>query len=90
MLVITWYDDGKHKSNSSCVSLADKTSYGLYPVDLSSIVGNGGCYGNALEDFIYEFDRKLGELKAFREMLDEMYQFQDIVRVDCLGKEIKK
>ena len=89
MLVITWYDNGKNRDNSSTVSIADKTPFGLLPVDLSCIHGSGGCYGSALEDFIYEFDKKLGELKAFREMLDEMYQFQTKVRVDCFGKEIK-
>lgn len=89
MLVITWYDNGKHKSNSSVVSIAEKDAFGLSNVDLSIITGVGGCYGNALEDFIYNFDMKLGELKAFREMLDEMYQFQTKVKVDCFGKEIK-
>lgn len=89
MLVITWFDNGKHKSSSSCVSIADKTDFGLQPVNLSDVCGNGGYYGDALEDFIYEFDKKLEELKAFREMLDEQYQYQHKVRVDCFGKEIK-
>lgn len=90
MLVITWHDNGKHKHNSSCVSVADKTAFGLFPVNISDICGSGSYYGNALEDFIYNFDMKLGELKAFREMLDEQYQFQDMIRVDCFGKEIDK
>ena len=89
MLVITWHDDGKHKWNSSCVSLADKTDYGLLSVDISTISGSGGYYGAALEDFICEFDKKLNELMEFRKMLDEQYQHQNIVYVDCFGNEIK-
>lgn len=90
MLVITWHDNGKHEHDSSCVSLADKTDYGLFPVDLSCISGYGSYYGMALKDFIYEFDKKLEELKVFRAMLDEQYQYQNKICVDCFGKELIK
>lgn len=90
MLVITWHDNGKHEHDSSRVSFADKTDYGLFAVDLSGISGYGGHYGDALEDFICEFDKKLEELMEFRRMLDWQYQFQKKIRVDCFGKELVK
>jgi hypothetical protein len=92
-LKIIWHDDGKHRSNSSSVSIRSFTHLGVFDViSPTDITGVGGCYGDALEDFIEQFDSYLDGLMEFRdEVLNtkKSYDNEYVVSVDCSGNPLR-
>lgn len=83
-LVPTWYDDGKHKGNSSVVTVRSIKECGLAAVPSpTDIIGTGCCYGDALEDYIEQFDDYLETLRKFREeVLDTKRAYDEAISVD--------
>lgn len=71
------------KGNFWAVSVRDQAPQGLEKLGSpSDIIGTGGCYGTALEDFIAQFDEYLDELKSFRdEVLESKRAYLDAVIV---------
>ena len=89
-LKIIWYDDGKHRSS---VSVRSFTHLGVFDViSPTDIIGVGGYYGDALEDFIEQFNSYLDVLTEFRdEVLNtkKSYDNEYVVSVDCGGNPLK-
>lgn len=91
-LKFIWHDNGKHKSDSSSVSVREFTDYGVFDViSPTDIVGTGSYYGMALEDFIEQFDEYIASLVKFRnEIADTKRAYEEVVRVDFSGNPLKQ
>ena len=87
---IIWYDNGKHNSSSSRVSVREFTDYGVFDViSPTDIVGTGSCYGDALKDFTKQFDEYIARLQKFRdEVILTTKAYTDTVEVDCFGNPV--
>lgn len=90
-LKLIWNDNGKHKSNSSSVSIREISDYGLSDViSPTDIVGTGSNYGIALEDFIQQFDEYIASLAKFRsEVLSSKKAYEEVISVDFSGNPLK-
>ena len=94
MIKLGHYNDGKEKWQSHEIMMLEDDLYnpktGMHYYDLFGACGYGSTKEEALNDFIREFKRSLNELKAFETMLDDLnFIANNIVNIDCFGKEIK-
>lgn len=87
-----WNDNGKHNSSSSTVSVREFTDYGVFDViSPTDIVGVGSHYGEALEDFINQFNEYIADLEKFRdEILNSKKAYTEAVEVDYSGNPLTK
>ena len=94
MIEMTYHDDGKGKWQSHEISIIEHDFYNA-EVDVFShnpfdIIGYGETKEEAIEDFKRKFRYVIAELQAFQTMLLYTDAITDnIVVVDCMGKEIK-
>lgn len=87
-----WHDNGKHKSNSSRVSIREFTYYGVFDViSPTDIVGTGSCYGEALADFVEQFEAYINSLVKFKnEIAGSTRAYEEVVEVDCCGNPVQQ
>lgn len=86
-LKFIWHDNGKHKSNSSRVSIRELTDYGIFDVvSPTDIVGTGSCYSEALEDFNKQLEDYISSLIKFKtEIANSTKAYTEVVEVDSCG-----
>lgn len=81
MYIVKWSHTGKMGSGNAThtVSLVQKNVDTLEDVNIPGLCpGVGSCYGDALEDFLENFDAALKELHSVREMLNQPYGSYEI------------
>ena len=94
MIKLGYHNDGKEKWQSyEIVMLEDdfyNSDFGVYSHNPFDICGYGATKEEALNDFMIKFKYVMDELDAFKTMLyDSNVIIDNIVNVDCFGKEIK-
>jgi hypothetical protein len=95
LLRLSYYNDGKEKSQSHEVTIADacpfyNSEYDIFSLNPFDITGYGSTKEEALENFKRKFDYVIREWCAFGKMLFETDVIEnDIVEVDCFGKAAK-
>ena len=95
MLRLSYYNNGKEKSQSHEVTIADacpfyNSEYDIFSLNPFDITGYGSTKEEALENFKRKFDYVIREWCAFGKMLFETDVIEnDIVEVDCFGKAVK-
>lgn len=93
MIRLTYYNDGKEKSQSHEVAIDETPFYDVdHDVstnDIFGLVGYGETKEEALDDFKKKFSYIMDEWRAFEKMLLETDTIEDrIIEVDCIGNEI--
>ena len=96
MIELTHYDDKKEKWQSHEIEIREKDfsteiddDTWVYSHNPFYITGYGATKDQAIEDFKKKFVYVMKELKAFETMLlDTDIITNNIIEVDCLGKEI--
>ena len=91
-LKLIWNDNGKHNSSSFTVSVRNFTDYGVFDaISPTDIVGSGSHYGEALEDYINQFNEYIVNLEKFRdEFLNSTKAYTEAVEVDWCGNPVIK
>lgn len=94
MIQMTYHNDHKEKGQSHEISIREQNFHNfekdVWSHDLFDIVGYGATKDEAIEDFKNKFRYVMTELKAFETMLLDTDVITDnIIEVDCMGKEIK-
>lgn len=94
MIKLGYHNDGKEKWQShEIVMLEDdfyNSDFGIHSHNPFDICGYGATKEEALNDFMRKFKYVMDELDAFKTMLyDSNVIIDNIVNVDCFGKEIK-
>lgn len=91
-LKLVWNNNGKHKSNSVMVSVRELTDFGMFDViSPTDIVGVGGCYGTAEEDFASKLDEYISSLVKFRdEVVKTKRAYTEAVLTDYAWNPISK
>ena len=94
VIEMTYHNDHKEKWQSHEVSIREHDFYNaeanLYSHDPFDIIGYGATKEEAIEDFKNKFRYIMREWKAFEMMLLDTDVITDgIIKVDCMGKEIK-
>lgn len=94
MIKMAYHDDGKQKWQSHEIYLKEddfyNSEFGVFSHDPFEIIGYGETKEEAIEDFKKRFQYVMNEWKAFEKMLlDTDIITDNIVIVDCFGKEIK-
>lgn len=81
---LVWNNNGKQKSNSVSVSIRELTDFGMFDViSPTDIVGVGGCYGTAEDDFARQLDDYISSLVKFRdEVVNTERAFTEAVLTD--------
>lgn len=89
---LVWNNNGKHKSNSVTVSVRELTDFGMFDViSPTDIIGVGGCYQTAEEDFASQLNDYISALVKFRdEVVNTERAFSEAVKVDYAGNPIGK
>lgn len=94
MIEMTYHNDHKEKCQSHEIAIRENDFYNaeadVWSHNPFDIIGYGATKEEAVEDFKNKFRYVMRELKAFEMMLlDTDVITENIVVVDCMGKEIK-
>lgn len=94
MIKLGYHNDGKEKWQSHEIVMLEDDFYnsyfGVHSHNPFDICGYGATKEEALNDFMRKFKYVMDELDAFKTMLyDSNVIIDNIVNVDCFGKEIK-
>lgn len=90
MIKLGHYNDGKGKWQSHEIIMLEDDLYNPEIGIHYHACGYGSTKEEALNDFISNFKRSINELKAFETMLDDPNAIaNNIINIDCFGKEIK-
>lgn len=94
MIKMAYHDDGKQKWQSHEIYLKEddfyNSEFAVFSHDPFEIIGYGETKEEAIEDFKKRFQYVMNEWKAFEKMLlDTDIITDNIVIVDCFGREIK-
>jgi hypothetical protein len=93
MIELIHYNDHKEKWQSHEISIREHDFFNtetlLTSHDPFEIIGYGATKEGAIEDFKNKFKYIMEELQAFEKMLlDTDLVVDNIIEVDCMGKEI--
>ena len=98
MIEMTYHNDGKEKWQSHEIEIRENGVFStgidndiwVYSHDPFNITGYGATKEEAIEDFKKKFQYVMKELRAFETMLLDTDVITDnIIEVDCMGKQIK-
>lgn len=90
MIKLGYYNDGKEKWQSHEIIMLEDDLYNSETGGHYHACGYGATKEEALNDFIREFKYSMSKLKEFEKMLDDPNAIaNNIVNIDCYGKEIK-
>ena len=94
MIKLGYHNDGKEKYQSHEIVMMEDDFYNhkfeVYSHNPFDVCGYGETKEEALDDFIRKFKYIMDELRAFETLLlDTNVIIDNIVDVDCFGKEIK-
>lgn len=94
MIKMAYHNDGKQKWQSHEIYLKEddfyNSEFGVFSHDIFDIYGYGETKEEAIEEFKKKFQYVMNEWKAFEKMLlDTDIITDNIIVVDCFGKEIK-
>lgn len=94
MIEMTYHNDHKEKWQSHEVTLREHDFYNaeanVWSHNPFDVYGYGATKEEAIEDFKNKFKYVMRELKAFEMMLlDTDVITNNIVEIDCFGKDIK-
>ena len=94
MIKLGYYNDGKEKLQSHEIILLEdffyNTKFDVCSHNPFNVCGYGATKEEALYDFMKKLKYVMDELNAFETMLYDSNVITDnIVNVDCFGKEIK-
>ena len=94
MIKMTYHNDGKEKFQSHEIEIRENdfisSEYMLFSHNPFDITGYGATKEEAITDFKNKFIYIMNELKAFETMLLDTDVITDnIIEVDCMGKELK-
>lgn len=84
LLRLTYYNDGKKKSQSHEVTISDinrsyNAEYDIFSINPFDITGYGATKEEALENFKRKFDYVMREWRAFEKMLFETDAIEDSI-----------
>lgn len=98
MIEMTYHNDHKEKWQSHEIEIREKGIFSaevdddvwVYSHNPFDITGYGATKEEAIEDFKKKFEYIMKELRAFEIMLLDTDVITDnIIEVDCMGKELK-